>query len=226
MVEETMRSKILTSTLIVLLFLPLSLAPAVEGEGVDLTVTILGYPVADAGGPYFGRRGESLSFDGTWSYDPDGEIVSYSWDFGDGETGVGPTPSHVYQSVGKYTVTLTVTDNDELTDGDVTTVYVSRHLKRPPKNKKPKAEAGPNVKISVGGIVYFSGAGSSDKDGEIVSYMWRFGDGETAMGLEVSHYYLVPDRYIVTLTVKDDMGAEDSDKCHVDFRVRRMRVPR
>ncbi len=221
-----MRRKTLVSALIMLLFLSISLAQEADGESVDLTVTILGYPEVDVGGPYFGRPGRPISFDGTRSFDSDGEIVSYSWDFGDGETGTGPTPSHIYQLVGKYAVTLTVTDNDELTDSDITTVYVSKPPSPLLKNKKPKADAGPNVNIFVGGIAYFSGAGSYDKDGEIVSYIWRFGEGVTATGPEVSHSYSEPGHYTVTLTVKDNMGAEDSDKCHVHFWVSSKLAPR
>lgn len=71
-------------------------------------------PVADAGGPYAGVAGQSLQFDGTGSDDPDGTIVSYTWDFGDGASGVGPAPSHVYESPGTFLVILTVTDNKGL----------------------------------------------------------------------------------------------------------------
>jgi len=53
----------------------------------------------------------SIVFDASESYDPDGAIVSYLWDFGDGVTGVGATLVHTYASPGQYTVTLTVTDN-------------------------------------------------------------------------------------------------------------------
>ena len=55
--------------------------------------------------------GLTLGFDGTGSTDTDGEIVSYSWNFGDGATGTGATTSHVYGASGSYTVTLTVTDD-------------------------------------------------------------------------------------------------------------------
>ena len=69
-------------------------------------------PVAEPGGPYSGTRGETIEFDGSASYDPDGEIASYAWDFGDGQTGQGKTAGHVYTSDGSYRVTLNVTDSD------------------------------------------------------------------------------------------------------------------
>ena len=53
----------------------------------------------------------SCSFNSNGSQDPDGQIVSYAWTFGDGGTATGPSVSHVYGGSGTYTVTLTVTDN-------------------------------------------------------------------------------------------------------------------
>jgi len=53
----------------------------------------------------------SIVFDASQSFDPDGTIQSYVWDFGDGMTGVGAIVVHTYESPGEYTVTLTVTDN-------------------------------------------------------------------------------------------------------------------
>jgi PKD repeat protein len=56
--------------------------------------------------------GQPVSFDGSASNDPDGTIVSYSWNFGDGSAaGSGATTSHVYAASGTYNVTLTVTDS-------------------------------------------------------------------------------------------------------------------
>jgi hypothetical protein len=59
------------------------------------------------------RTGQAVSFNATGSSDVDGTITSYTWTFGDGGTGSGETPTHVYRSPGNYTVKLTVTDNSD-----------------------------------------------------------------------------------------------------------------
>jgi len=70
--------------------------------------------------------GDAAIFDGYGSYDDDGDIISYVWDFGDSSEPIDdPTPSHVYHNVGVYTVTLTVTDNKGATDSTEVEVYVS-----------------------------------------------------------------------------------------------------
>jgi PKD repeat protein len=53
----------------------------------------------------------TCSFDGSSSFDPDGTITAYSWDFGDGTSGSGQSVVHTYAQAATYTVTLTVTDN-------------------------------------------------------------------------------------------------------------------
>ncbi len=70
-------------------------------------------PVADPGGPYNGIAGIAVAFDGSASFDPDGgNITQYDWDFGDGNTGFGEAPSHIYAADGSYPVTLTVVDDE------------------------------------------------------------------------------------------------------------------
>jgi PKD repeat protein len=75
-------------------------------------------------GPLTPHPGQLVTFDGSLSHDPDGTIISYAWDFGDGGTGTGVGPTHTYARGGGYTVTLTVTDNDGLTDSRSKTVGV------------------------------------------------------------------------------------------------------
>jgi PKD repeat protein len=66
-------------------------------------------PVADPNGPYVFPLNAG-PFDGTGSFDPDSDPLTYNWDFGDGNTGSGATPSHTYAEAGIYDVCLTVND--------------------------------------------------------------------------------------------------------------------
>jgi YD repeat-containing protein len=82
-------------------------------------------PIASGGGPYSGIVSQNVSFNGTGSFDPDGSIASYSWNFGDGGNGSGSSPTHAYSSAGTYTVTLTVTDSLGAQGSTTTSVSVS-----------------------------------------------------------------------------------------------------
>ncbi len=68
-------------------------------------------PVADPGRRYNSNIRKAVQFDGTASFDPDGQVLLYFWDFGDGTAGVGAEPTHQYAEPGIYTVQLTVRDN-------------------------------------------------------------------------------------------------------------------
>jgi PKD repeat protein len=67
-------------------------------------------PVADPGGPYAGSAGQPLTLDGSRSRDPEGSALTYRWDFGDGTTGTGVRPTHVYPTGGVYLLSLVVND--------------------------------------------------------------------------------------------------------------------
>jgi PKD repeat protein len=70
--------------------------------------------------------GETVTFDASTSYDPDGTIVSYLWNFGDGASGNGVVTTHVYAAGGTYTVALTAIDNEGLNSTVTTEITVLR----------------------------------------------------------------------------------------------------
>lgn len=84
-------------------------------------------PNAVLAGPVFGEPSVGISFNASGSNDPDGTIVKYDWDWGDTQQSLdaGATPSHTYAADGNYTVTVTVTDNSNLTDQATTTAFVA-----------------------------------------------------------------------------------------------------
>ena len=159
-------------------------------------------PVANAGGPYAGTVNVAISFSGAASRDPDGSVVSYLWNFGDGTTASGVTAVHAYVAAGSYTVRLTVTDNDGLTSSASTTAQVSDGTGLQP----PVANPGGPYQGTTASPTAFDGSASSDPDGRIVSYDWTFGDGGTASGEKPTHAYSTAGTYTVTLTVTDDTG--------------------
>lgn len=81
-------------------------------------------PVAEAGDNLTVMVHEQVNFDGSASYDPDGTIINYEWDFGNGDTDVGQQANYAWDTPGEYTVTLTVTDNDGDTGTDSPTITI------------------------------------------------------------------------------------------------------
>jgi uncharacterized protein (TIGR03382 family) len=81
-------------------------------------------PVADPGGPYAGEPGQLIAFDGSASADPNGDALTYSWDFGDGSSGTGVAPTHSYAASGIYDVSLVVDDGELQSDPATTRVEV------------------------------------------------------------------------------------------------------
>jgi len=146
---------------------------------------------------------EVIMFNASASYDPDGSIVSYEWNFGDGTNATGVTTNHAYADDGVYTVTLTVTDNDGATANETATKTV---LNQPPIASFTESA----TIVFTGEIIYFNASTSYDPDGTIVSYFWDFGDGTNATGETTNHAYVDDGTYMVTLTVTDNDGATTS----------------
>ena len=139
--------------------------------------------------------GASVTFSGAASSDPQTSALTYAWNFGDNTTGTGVAPSHSYAAVGSYTVSVTATDTLGLSATANTTATIAAQA--------PAANAGGPYAISVGSPVSFDGSGSSDPQGQTLTYAWDFGDGTTGNGAQQTHFYPTHGTYTATLTVTD-----------------------
>jgi len=163
-------------------------------------------PTADPGGPYTGEPGVAVAFDGSGSSDPNGDPLTYAWDFGDGSMGDGVSPSHVFSADGSYIITLTVSDDQ----GASSTATTSATIATPPANSAPTANAGGPYSGDTGMSIAFSAAGSSDPDGDALTYSWDFGDGSVADGIAANHVYAAAGTYRVVLVVSDGEFSDEA----------------
>jgi parallel beta-helix repeat protein len=173
-------------------------------------------PNADANGPYSAYISDTITLTSTGSNDPDGTIILYTWDLGNGETKYGSSITYSYSSDGVYTVTLTVEDNYGLTDSDqtkatITIEEVEEEPEEEPENEPPVADTGgPYYEVTDVSIL-FDGSDSYDLDGIFLEYNWNFGDGHTSTKQMPSHAYEKEGNYTVKLTVTDEDGESDRD---------------
>jgi PKD repeat protein len=242
--------------------------------------------------PITGAAPLTVRFDAAASSDPDGTIIGYAWDFGNGSTATGLTSEQVYPAAGVYTASLTVTDNSGATATTTATITVTAApASEPPSIQQQPADvtAAPGqsatfVLVAAGtpplayqwrrnGVDLPGATGSSltvpavhpedhgalftcivtnaggsatsaaarltvsetpgspiarftanplggkapltvafdatpaTAEGPIAAYGWNFGDGSAATGLQVTHEYVTPGLYPVTLTITDTTGA-------------------
>lgn len=92
-----------------------------------------------------------------------------------------------------------------------TTVAPTTTTTAPPVNQPPVAVAGPDMTLQVSELGVFNGLGSTDPEGQLVSYLWDFGDGTQSATSVIAHSYPVAGTYTATLTVTDAGGLSDSD---------------
>ena len=136
------------------------------------------------------------------SVDEDGYIVSWSWDFGDGDTSSRRVPDHRFSDSGVHYVTLTVEDDDGNQDSVTRPVTV---VNLPPTADFSASTGSAEVREEV----RFTD-GSNDPEGGDLNYSWDFGDGSSSELRNPSHEYGEAGEYTVVLTVSDDEGASDS----------------
>jgi PKD repeat protein len=140
------------------------------------------------------------------SSDPDGTVVTYAWEFGDGEHSATRNASHAFAEGGDYQVKLTVTDDGGM-ETSVTKAVPATEPEGPPAgNEAPTAD----FSVTCFSLTCTFTDESSDPDGSIESWSWAFGDGATSAAQHPgTHAYTATDLEFVTarLTVTDNSGA-------------------
>ncbi|UCH90082.1 MAG: PKD domain-containing protein [Thermoplasmata archaeon] len=185
-------------------------------NGIITIVNINQRPVADAGSNKVAYTLENVTFDASLSYDPDGVIVNYTWDFGDGNLGYDEIMTHQYLDDGTYKVKLTVKDKWD--------AYNSHEIYVEVLNRAPHAvlEADLN-EVFINETVKFNAESSLDLDGDIIDYYFDFGDGSNSGWIKspaASHKYDVGNTiYSVRLKVKDDDGKSNINIAEVNITV-------
>lgn len=193
-----------------------------------LVATLNQPPVADPGpipdgkpdkDPYTCTTGQTITLDGSGSFDPDGPIAKYEWDFnGDGKPdATGPKVSFTCPPTpGSVTITLTVTDSSGTTVTAQQTITASQ---APPSNQPPTANCGTvPAEVLVGQTVQLDGSGSSDPEGKTLTYQWTLVSKptdsqaviENPTSATASFKADKEGSYEVKLTVKDPEGASAS----------------
>ena len=127
------------------------------------------------------------------------DIINWTWDFGDGNYSYQQNPGHTYGDDGTYNITLTILDNNNLSDNITKQLSVTNDL--------PVVQININSKVKVIAESCMFQSGSSDNDGQIVNWTWNFGDGSVSYDENPVHSYPLSDFYTVALTVRDDDGA-------------------
>ena len=169
--------------------------------GIDTKIIkVIGAPIANAGPDIEACANSPVEFDGSKSTDVDGIVNSYEWDFGDGESGGGVNPTHIYKKPGTYKATLTITgdmrgecDNTSRDDLSVTVV------------EAPIASFAARDSIPDNYQTTFDASLSSTSSGNIIGYEWDFGDSTKADGKIVKHEYKKFGSYYVTLKIFTDL---------------------
>jgi len=127
-------------------------------------------PIADAGGLYFGDIGEEIIFDASNTFDPEDNIISYYWDFGDGANDTGITATHSYLQQGIYPVILIVTDSGGNTANDVTWAGIEEDI-NPPNTPTINGPVRPKE-----GVEYEYTFETTDPNGNDVYYFVEWGE--------------------------------------------------
>ena len=174
--------------------------------GICTSMVVNQPPVAQASAhPPQGEAPLTVTFDANSSNDPEGDNLTYHWNFGDGNASSTAFTNHTYANAGTYTAVLTVTDTAGQTDQANVIISVSS-----PVNQPPVASATANPQQGTAPLTVNLNGSATDPEGDSLSYSWDFGDGNTANNASATHIYTSAGTYIATLTVTDSANNMDT----------------
>lgn len=182
-------------------------------------------PTANAGPDQSLEVGSLITLDGTGSSDPDGDTITFAWEFeskpSDSQVSLSDdsaqSPTFTADVAGDYVVQLVVSDGTASSDPDTVTVQVSD------ANQPPVADAGPDQSVTTGDSVTLDGSQSLDPDEDLITYSWEFSQVPDGSAATISDTTAVSPRftadidgvYSVLLTVSDPVGLESSDSVEI-----------
>jgi len=181
-----------------------SICSFTDSDGTDNTQTasivVNGKPVPIIVAPAWAWVDEVVDFDGSQSYDLEGQLQPKKWNWGDGSPNeTGTTLTHRYLTVGNYSVKLTVTDMNGVSNFTVHAMAIKDLLRTPEPYfwlyLSPSADIG-----NVTSMFIFNST-SVDPDHVIEWFQWDFGDGTNATGPNVAHRYQQQGFYNVSMTI-------------------------
>lgn len=173
-------------------------------------------PIANPGTTYTGTEGSPILFNGSASYDPDGDNLTYSWTFGDNTNDTGRRVHHTYHQEGTYCVSLTVRDPLGACDRS----YVRAII----QDSHPIANFSASAYHGVAPLTIRFTDTSFSQDG-IQTWFWDFGDNTTSHNATTSHTYTHPGSYAVLLTVTEADQDQDTTDTSVWINVTTTTMP-
>jgi hypothetical protein len=166
-------------------------------------------PVTQVNGIYQSSVGEEITFDSSGSFDADGEIVQYYWDFGDGTSSFEPVTTHVYYEKGIYKVSLSTFDNNGNVGVEKTWAFIDQI------NEKPKRPTISGPKKGMDRTWYDYTFSATDPEGDDLYYYIDWGDGfidewlgpfSSGEDITINHLFYFKDIYKIRVKVKDIYG--------------------
>ncbi|WP_338293432.1 YHYH protein [Planctobacterium marinum] len=193
-------------------------------NAVNSAIASNSVPVADAGSDQTVDVGSTVQLNGANSTDTDGDSLSYNWSFSSrpdsSEAQLSSAsianPTFTADVIGSYVLSLTVNDGEDSSNADSVTITAEQ---AEPDNTPPIADAGPDQQVSVNEEATLSGAGSSDADGDALSFSWSLisqpANSSASLSRRASETpSITPDiagTYEIRLTVSDGSDSSTDD---------------